>query len=116
MSLYPLNNFEIKIYYQNEPKFNPHMNKMVPRGPKHYIFGVQFYSKNARILRFHEFLHFYAREQMISSFYLKWIEFTKSFEFCPNLVGSPRTNNLNKIHNFFRIWSNSAKILITYVY
>ena len=37
-----------------------HMHKMGPRGQKHYIFGDQFYSKNARILRFHEFLHFYA--------------------------------------------------------
>ena len=44
---------------------NPHMHKMGPRGPKHYIFGDQFYSKNARMLRFHEFLHFYARKHMI---------------------------------------------------
>ena len=28
---------------------------MDPRGPKHYIFGDHFYSKNARMLRFHVF-------------------------------------------------------------
>ena len=32
-------------------------------------------------LRFHIFFHFYAREHMVSNFYLKWIEFTKSYEF-----------------------------------
>ena len=35
MSPHPLNNFKIKTYYQDEPKFNPYMNKMVPGGPKH---------------------------------------------------------------------------------
>ena len=41
------------------------MHKMVPPGPKHYIFGDQFYLKNARMLRSHEFLHFYARKHDI---------------------------------------------------
>ena len=48
------------------------MHKMVPQGPQHYIFGDQFYSKNARKLKFHVVLHFNARKHMISSFYLKW--------------------------------------------
>ena len=34
------------------------MHKMGPRGAKHYIFGDQFYSKNARKRRFHIFLNF----------------------------------------------------------
>ena len=62
------------------------MHKMDPRGPKHYIFGDQFYSKNPKMLRLHELLRFYARKHMISSFYLKWTEFTRSFECCFNLV------------------------------
>ena len=53
---------------------NPHMHKMCPRRPKHHIFDKQFYSKNARRLRFHVFLHFKARKLMISSFYLKWTD------------------------------------------
>ena len=35
------------------------------RGPKHYIFGDQFYVKNARKLRFHVLLHFLARKHDI---------------------------------------------------
>ena len=60
---------------------NPHMHKLSPRGPTHYIFGDQFYSKNGRKLRFHVFLYFYARKHMISSFYPKWTEFTRNCEF-----------------------------------
>ena len=36
--------------------FDPHMYKMVPRGLKYYILGNQLYSKNAKMLRFHEIL------------------------------------------------------------
>ena len=59
---------------------NPHIYKMGPRGPKHFIFGDHFYSKNARKLRFHVFLHFNARKH-ISLFYLKWTESTGNCEF-----------------------------------
>ena len=52
------------------------MHKMGPQGSKHHIFDDHFYSKNARKLRFHVLLYFNARKH-ISSFYLKWIEFTK---------------------------------------
>ena len=37
-----------------------------------------FHSKKSRKLRFHVFLHFIARKHMISSFYLKWIKFTRN--------------------------------------
>ena len=46
-------------------KFNPDMHKVGPRRPKHYIFGDQFYCKNAWKLRFHVFLHCYAGKYMI---------------------------------------------------
>ena len=52
-------------------------------GPKHYIFGSHFYSKNARKLKFHVFVLFYARKHMILSFYLEWTEFTRNCEFFP---------------------------------
>ena len=38
--------------------FNPHIYETGPRGPKHYIFGDQFYLKNL-------FLHFYVRKHDI---------------------------------------------------
>ena len=55
---------------------------MGPQGPKHYIFGDLFYSKNARKLKFHFslFFHFNARKHMISPFYLKWTEVTRDCE------------------------------------
>ena len=72
-----------------------------PQGPKHNIFGDHFYSKNARKLRFHVFLLFDARNYMISSFYLKWTEFTRNCEFFSN-YGSPGTRTkLEQIYNFF---------------
>ena len=54
---------------------------MGPQEPKHYIFGDHFYSKSARKLKFHVFFHFNARKHMMSSFYLKWTEFTRNCEF-----------------------------------
>ena len=64
-------------------EIKPHMHKMGPPGSKNCIFGDHFYSKKARKLRFHLSLHFNTRKHMISSFYLKWIEFTKNCEFVP---------------------------------
>ena len=95
---------------------NPHMHKIGPWGPRYYFFGDQFYSKNARMLRFHEILHFHARKHMTSSFYPKWTESTRNFEFCSNLVWVLGTNNWNKIHNFLGIRSKSGKIMITCVF
>ena len=45
--------------------FNLHIHRMGPWGPKQYIFGDHFKSKNARKLRFHELLHFYAGKHII---------------------------------------------------
>ena len=61
--------------------FNSFMHKMGPQGPKQHIFRDQLYSKNDRNLRFHVFLLFYARKHKTLSFYLKWTEFTRKFEF-----------------------------------
>ena len=64
------------------------MPKMGSRGPKRYIFGDQFCSKNARKLRFHLFLHFNARKHMIRGLNPREIcefgtKFTISFELGP---------------------------------
>ena len=75
------------------------MDKMGPRGRKHYIFGDCFYSKNARKRRFHVLLHFNARKHMPSSFYLKWTKFTRDCEFLPISFESPETHNWNKVRN-----------------
>ena len=61
--------------------FNHYVHKVSPWGPKHYIFGNQFYLKDTRMLRFHEFLHFHARKHMISSFYLKWTAWQEILNF-----------------------------------
>ena len=76
--------------------FKTHMNKMAPAGPNHYIFGDHFYSKNARKLKSHVFLHFNARKQMMSSFYLNWTKFTRNCEFVPQF-GFPGTHSWNKM-------------------
>ena len=93
--------------------FNSHMHKMGPWGPRHYIFGDQFHSKKARMLRFHEFLHFHARKCTISSFYLKWTKFTKNFEFCSNLVWVREDEKLEQNSQFSGILSKSGKIMHT---
>ena len=72
-----------KHFSKPEDMFNPHMHKMGPQGPKHYVFGDHFCSKNARKLRFYVYLHFNARKHMILSFYLMWTEFTRNCEFAP---------------------------------
>ena len=69
------------------------MHKMGPRGPKHYIFGDHFYSKNAKKLRFHVFLHSNARKHMILSFYLMMC---KKLWICSNLVRVPRDPQLEQ--------------------
>ena len=81
-------------------RINPHMYKIGPRGPRHYIFGDHFYSKKARKLRFHVFLLFHIRKHMTSSFYLKWIEFTRNCEFVPNLIRVPGDPQLKQNSRF----------------
>ena len=54
-----------KHFSNPEDIFNPHMHMLDPRGPKHYIFGNHFCSKDARKIRFHVFLHVNARKHDI---------------------------------------------------
>ena len=53
------------ILFLQKIVLNPHMNEMGFHGPKHDIFGGQFYSKTAEKLRFHVQLHFHDRKYMI---------------------------------------------------
>ena len=54
--------------------------KWIPENPSAIFLAYQCYAKNVRNLRFHVFLHFKARKQVISSFFLKWTEFTRNCE------------------------------------
>ena len=81
----------VKIVIQSDThrlllNINPHMHKMGPLGLKHYSFGHQFYSKNVRMVRLNEFFNFHTIKHMILSFYLKWTEFTRNFDFFSNSV------------------------------
>ena len=54
----------------NDARLKPHMHKIGPWGHKQYIFGDHFWSKNARTLSAHVFLHFNARKHLTSSFFI----------------------------------------------
>ena len=87
---------KICLFFQKETSHCKSSLALGPQGPKQYIFGDHFYSKNAKKLRFHVFLLFDVRKHMKSSFYLKWTEFTRNCEFYSNF-GSPGTQlNWNK--------------------
>ena len=85
-----------------------------PGKPKHYIFGNQFYLKNARKLGFHVFLIFALKSIWYHSFtYVDWI-FKKLFFL---IMGSwERKLKWNKTHNSLWIWSCSSKIMISNVF
>ena len=75
---------KICLFLQKETSHCKNSLAFGPQGSKQYIFGDQFYSRNAKKLRLHVFLLFHVRKHMTSSFYLKLTEFIRSFEFCPN--------------------------------
>ena len=76
------------MFLQKETSLRQNTLALGLQGPKHYIFGDHFYSKNARKLKLHVFLLFCARKHMISPFYLKWTYFTRNCEFF-SICGSP---------------------------
>ena len=75
---------KICLFLQKETLHCKNSSALAPQEPKQYIFGDHVYLKNAKKLRFHVFLLFHVRKHMTSSFYLKWTEFTRKFEFCSN--------------------------------
>ena len=90
------------------------MHKMGRHGPKRYIFGDQFYSKNAKKLRLHVFLHFNDRKRLISPFHLKLTEFTRNCEFCSNLVWVHGDAKLGKSSQFLVNLLQTGKMMILY--
>ena len=88
------------MFLQKETSHCKNSLALGPQGPKHYIFGDNVYSKNARKLRSHVFLLFHARKQMISSLYLKQTEFTRNLEFRSNCRSPGTRTKLEQIHNF----------------
>ena len=81
--------------------------KWVPEEPSTTFLVTSSTQKIPRMLRFHEFLHFHVRKHMISSFYLKWTEFTRTFELCSNLVWTPEDQQLGQNSQFL---GNSVQI------
>ena len=85
-------NFCISYY-----TFNSNIHKLGSQDPKQYIFGDQFYSKNARKFRFHVLLHFHARKHIIilsevDQFLKKlWISFQLSSEPWGSITGTKLT-------------------------
>ena len=107
---------KICMFLQKETSHCQNSLALGPQRPKYYIFGDHFYLENARKLKLHVLLLFYARKHMISSFYLKWTEFTRNCEFF-SICGSPGTRTiLEQIPNFLRIRYNSGKMVISYVF
>ena len=101
--------------------FNPHMHKMGPWVPKHYIFADHFYSKNATKLRFHVFLHFNSRKHMISTYISRELDgIHKKLWICSNLSSTPVDPQLeqnlqflvNSVH--FR-WNDGAIYFLTQI-
>ena len=78
---------KICMFLQKETSHCNNSLALGPQGPKHYVFGNHFYSKNTRKLRFHVFLHFDARKYVIfpimgpRGLELNWNKFTISYEF-----------------------------------
>ena len=56
---------KICMLIQKETSHYQNSLALDPQGLKYYIFGDHFYSKNARMLKFHIFLLLYARKHMI---------------------------------------------------
>ena len=107
---------KICLFRQKESSHCKNSLVFGPQGPKQYIFGDHFYSKNAKKLRFHLFLLFHVRNHMASSFYLELTKFTRNCEFCSN-CRSPWTRiKLGQIHNFLWIRYTSGKMMISYAF
>ena len=97
---------KICLFLQKETSHCKISLTLDPQGPKQYIFGDHFYSKNAKKLRFHVFLLFHARKHMTSSFYLKWTKFARNLWIWSN-CGSPGTPvKLEQIRNFLWAFRN----------
>ena len=92
---------KVCVFLQKETSYCKKSLAMGPKGAKQYIFGDQFYSKNAKKRIFHVFLPFHARKYMTSSFYLKWTKFTRNYELCCNCDYLGIQTKFKKIHNFF---------------
>ena len=99
------------MFLQKETSHCKNSLVLGPQGPKQYIFGNYFYSNNVRKLRSHVFLLANVRKYTTSSFYLKWMEFTKSCEFCFNYGFLSTQTKLEQIHKFLWIWSTSGKMI-----
>ena len=89
---------------------------MGPRGSKHYIFGDQFYSENAKLLDSMNSSVFMPKNLWYHQFTWSGLNSQEVLNVDLIYFGSSKTNNWSKIHNSLGIWSNSGNIMITYVF
>ena len=107
---------KICMFLQKETSCRKSSFALGPQWLERYIFGDQFYVKNTRKLRFHAFPLFHARKHVISSFYLKWTEFTIYCELCSNCESPVTRTDLVKIHNLLWIRSTLGKMMVSYIW
>ena len=107
---------EICMFLYKETSHCKNSLALGTHGPKQYILGDLFYSKNARRLRFHVFLLFHVKKHMTSSFSLNLMDFTRNCEFCSNCESPGTQIKLEQIPNFLWTRSPSGKIMISYVF
>ena len=100
---------KICMFLQKETSHCKSSLALGPQGPKRYILGNRFYSKNTRKLRFHVFLLSDDTKHMISSFYLKWTEFMRNYEFFSNYGSLGVVYNRVFWHNLDRAQNNNYK-------
>ena len=85
-------------------------------GTQAVYYGDYFYSNNGKKLKFRVFLLFHVRKHMISSFCLKWTEFTRNYEFSSNCGHSETRTKLEQIHYFLWTQPISGKMMMSYVF
>ena len=88
------------VYWLQKYCLNPYMYKMDPWGLKNYIFGNHFYSKNARKLRFHGFLHFNDKKTYDIIILPEVDRIHKKLWMCSNLIWVPGDPQLEQNSQF----------------
>ena len=104
--------YKFCMFLQKETSHCQNTLALDPQGPKHYVFGDPFYSKNARKLKFHVFLLFVLENICYHHFTWSGPISQEIVSFFP-FVGL-RTK-LEQIHNFLRIRYTSGKMVIYFL-
>ena len=90
-------------------------HREVPRDPSTIFLATTFTRKTPESSD-PMYSSFFMLENMISSLYLKWTEFTRNLEFRSNCRSAGTRTKLEQIHNFLWIWSTSGKMIISSIF